>query len=715
MGAGGAPPSDAEPADAADPPPSAEPAPEPTAPAEPAPAQPTPAEPAPAEPAPPSAPPPEPVASEVSDAELDAMFDGEVEGATANVEAPPTESTKRTLTEEQLTTIPGTRGDPLRAIEVLPGVGRVPFGGGDGAPRLRGSATEDSRVLLDGVPVPILYHFGGLTSFFNPYLLEGVDLRPGNYSARFGRASAGIVDAHVRKAQPDKLHAALELSLIDNSILVDTPVGDDTSVALAARRSNIDFVFEQLVPEGTFNVTAAPVYYDYQGLVRHRFGKDMQLRVLAYGSHDHLELAFAKPGADDPTLHGSLEGTIEFHRLQAHLDGKLSERVSQTVVLSAGPQVLDQKFGDWSAHLDGFDVYGGAAWSVLASDHVRVDTGIDVESQFSTGYYSGPPPNDGESDPSSNDPGSTLGTVALEDSFTLFHPGAFAEVSVKPTDELLLIPGVRTDYQHESKAWSVDPRFGARHQTTEALALKAAAGLYTRATPYYITLPGIGNPEVDPERALQTSAGFELDPERRFHLDMEGFYKKWIDRISATPGGASPYFVNAGEGRAYGLETLIRANPLPDVDTLVSYTLMRSERQDEGGPWRAYTKDQTHNLSLVASYRVGAGVTLGARFRYVTGNPDTPVVGSVYSAELDQYRPVYGPIASVRRPAFHQLDVRVDKRWEMGPVALTTYLEVLNAYNAQNQEGTGYSYDFSESEPVTGMPIFPNIGVRGEL
>src|SRR5690606_41830336 len=98
--------------------------------------------------------------------------------------------------------MPGTRGDALRAIEVLPGVARVPFASSEGPPPLRGSAGFDSRVLLDGVPVPLLYHFGGLTSFFNSKLLERVVLLPGNLASRIGRPSPGIVSNHVSHHPP---------------------------------------------------------------------------------------------------------------------------------------------------------------------------------------------------------------------------------------------------------------------------------------------------------------------------------------------------------------------------------------------------------------------------------------------------------------------------------------------------------------------------------
>lgn len=647
------------------------------------------------------------------DVDVDALFEGPVETATAEVETPPTEATRRELEEEELTTMPGTRGDALRAIEVLPGVARMPFGANDGPPPLRGSGPFESRVLLDGVPVPLLYHFGGLTSFFNSHLLESVELRPGNHSSRFGRSSAGIVDAHVRSAHPEDLHAALELSLLDNQAWIEAPLGAETSVALAARRSNIDLVFSSLVPEDTLSATAAPVYYDYQALVRHRLSRSTRVRVLGYGSRDHMKLLFADPNQDDPALHGQVEGRLEFHRLQAHVDSDVGSSVQQRLTLSGGPRVMLQNLGDLRARMDSVDLYGRADWSVHAHERLRADFGIDVETEFFSGTYSGPMPSvDGDLD--NEGPLGTLEMATVTRSIEIVRPGGYAELAYRPHDDVLLVPGVRTDFQYEAERWSVDPRLAARWQATPKFVAKAAVGAFTRPVDYYLLIPEIGNPRVAPERTVQGSLGFEVDPDPRLHLDFDAFAKYWPNRIVSTPGGAPPRFRNAGHGRAHGFEVLLRARPTPDLMALAAYTLSRSQR-DDGDGWRIYEGDQTHNLSLVATYDLGAGWQLGGRFRYVTGNPDTPIVGSVYAAELDQYRPVFGAFGSSRLPAFHQLDVRIDKRWELGPVALTTYLEVLNAYNAQNEEGVTYSYDYATSEPATGLPIFPNLGVRGEL
>src|SRR5690606_25206942 len=160
---------------------------------------------------------------------------------------------------------------------------------------------------------------------------------------------------------------------------------------------------------------------------------------------------------------------------------------------------------------------------------------------------------------------------------------------------------------------------------------------------------------------------------------------------------------------------MLNVNLTQKTQAFASYTLSRSERQDRQDDWRLFDSDQTHNLSLTANYDFGSGWLAGFRFRYVTGNPFTPVKAAVYDATTDTYRGIYDGVNTDRNAAFHQLDVRVEKLWKLGPVGLTTYLEVMNVYNAKNIEGTSYSFDFKETQGVSGLPIFPNLGIRGEL
>ena len=76
--------------------------------------------------------------------------------------------------------------------------------------------------------------------------------------------------------------------------------------------------------------------------------------------------------------------------------------------------------------------------------------------------------------------------------------------------------------------------------------------------------------------------------------------------------------------------------------------------------------------------------------------------------------PISGPYNSDRLPTFHQLDLRVDKRWVYDRVSFLAYLDIINVYNSQNTEGTSYSYNYQQSTPIASLPIFPSIGLRFE-
>jgi outer membrane receptor protein involved in Fe transport len=184
----------------------------------------------------------------------------------------------------------------------------------------------------------------------------------------------------------------------------------------------------------------------------------------------------------------------------------------------------------------------------------------------------------------------------------------------------------------------------------------------------------------------------------------------------STPDRREPHYTNDGSGRIYGVEVSAEAHTQSNGMFYLAYTLSRSERKDgPGQPYHIFEHDQTHILSLVASQPLGHGWEIGARFRLISGNPTTPVTGSIYDARSGVYVPSYGPVNSERNPLFHQLDLRVEKVWKLSPVTLAAYLDVLNVYNAQPRDGLRYSYDYSKSEAVGGMPLFPSLGLRGEL
>src|SRR4029079_9312614 len=98
-----------------------------------------------------------------------------------------------------------------------------------------------------------------------------------------------------------------------------------------------------------------------------------------------------------------------------------------------------------------------------------------------------------------------------------------------------------------------------------------------------------------------------------------------------------------------------------------------------------------------------------------SGSPLPPVVASVYDANNDYYRPIYGAVNSARNPLFHQLSIRAEKAWKFQAWQIAGYIDVQSRDTRRSQEGLQYSYNYAQSKPVEGLPVLPSIGVRAEF
>src|SRR6478736_3109823 len=281
--------------------------------------------------APPSEPAPAPVAAVAAPAAAssspnpptaaqaaeDEALDVEVQG-----EKPPREPTKHVIAAEEISRIPGTNGDAIRAIGNMPGVARPP--GGDGMLIVRGSSPNDTAVFVDGTEIPMVYHFGGLSSVIPTEMLEKLDFYPGNFGPQYGRAMGGVVDVGVRSPRKDRLGGLLQFDLVDGRLLVEGLISKKTRFMLAGRRSWLDAWLGAALKDSGVGVTKAPVYYDYQAMVEHDITRQTTLRLFAFGADDRFKLTINSPSSNDPAIGGDASQTSSFGRVQARIETRPS-------------------------------------------------------------------------------------------------------------------------------------------------------------------------------------------------------------------------------------------------------------------------------------------------------------------------------------------------------------------------------------------------------
>lgn len=637
------------------------------------------------------------------------------------------EVTKRTLKRRQLTSVPGTFGDPIRVIQSLPGLARTPFT--TGFLLIRGSNPDDSGIFIDGHRVPLLFHFLGGPSFLNPEFLEQIDLYPGGFPARFGRATGGIVSVETRSAKSDGYHGSGDIDLLDAGAYVRAPVGKNGALAVAGRRSYLDFMLSFFLPEPDPGQTliVVPVYYDYQARYDHNLGKEGKASLFFFGSSDTLKVLNEEPDEDESL---DIATSIKFFRVIARYERQLWGDLKLSMSPAFGVDTIDfsgaQVDADQAATSLGFrqTTYGyRMRIHGKIKEHLRIDTGFDVEGRVAKYNILAALDDNFRQQAGEVD----IPAQELEILADLLGFAIHADVAWDVTSKLRLIPGLRLDafsLNGKTRTW-VDPRIVGRYRLTDKWLAKAYTGLFSQNPQPEALDNRFGNPALGLEHAVHNGIGAEWTPTKKWLVDAEVYYNKRYDLVDATPevvvdeetGEATPLNVlNSGDGDTIGLELMIKRKVTRNFFGWLSYTL--SKTRIRGKPEDAYLPqifDQRHTLNMVASYKTNGGWEFGAKFRLATGRPITGVAGSTFDADSGGYRRVNDERRANRRKTFQQLDIRIEKNWVFNNWSLGAYIDVLNALNAENHEAIQYDYRFKEQSPVTSVPFVPTIGVKGRF
>lgn len=605
---------------------------------------------------------------------------------------------------------PGANRDISRIVQSYPGVAFSPAGYRNDL-IVRGGSPSENRFYLDGVEIPNINHFstqgasGGPVGIINADLIREVNFYTGAFPTDRGNAMSSVLDFKLRDGDMERNSLKATLGASEVSLASNGHIGKKTSYLVSVRQSYLQFLFDML------GLPFLPTFTDAQFKLKTRFNANNELTILGLGGIDNM-------------------------KLNTKLDGEKAE-----YILSYLPKIQQETFtlGAVYRHYAGIHVQSVVVshsylnnrnTKYLNNDESSTDNlslklrSVEQETKFrieNTSTFGNWKINFGANLDYSQYTNTTFQRVYIDEGRTFdYHTylgmwrwGIFGTINYATTDERFTASlGVRTDANNFSSGMKgmgdqLSPRLSLSYRLTDGLYLSGNAGLYYQLPPY----TGLGfkdnngawvNKYLRYMSVSQESLGLSWHPGNTFELSAEGFYKQY-DKIPFSIADGIPlackgndYGVignealsSTAQGRAYGIEILMKWLIAKKLNLASSFTLFKSEyRNNKQSEYIASAWDNRYIFNMSGTYNFPHNWSLGMKISCIGGAPYTPYdveKSSLVTAWNAQGRPHYDytKYNTGRLPAFGQLDVRVDKTFYLKRCMLGFYIDLQNVTNSK--------------------------------
>lgn len=618
---------------------------------------------------------------------------------------------KKSIQAQEITRLPGTGGDALRALPAIPGIGVA--NDFSGSLYIRGGSDEDNLYYFDRVQIGYPYHFGGLVSSLSSEIIDRIDVYAGGYGAEYGVDSQAVIDIYSHDRSPTALRGKFNLNLLYSEGVLRGKIGEKGFWYAAGRRSYIDLFIGSLSFD-TGAITALPRFWDYQLKTGYDLSEKHQLFFNLFASGDLFALRLDGESVD-PDFRGPTRFESGFEGAGIHLRSFLTDRFTSFLSLTRSDFLFDVNLGsELSIQIDAPDY-------VLREDLIyelnpkhRLESGLilALEPGQVSGTFSRPP-----------DEGEVDYDFRFEEKALLDEYVRGQRIEGYIQDRYTLLPflsvvfGLRFDYFNRIDELSIQPRGSLLLELPNSSELQFAYGIYNQTPQPWQLSSSVGNPALRASRASHYILELKRQLSPDTEIKMAAYYKDLAGLVTVADETG---YLNQGVGYAQGAEIFFRHQNGDRVFGWISYAYALSKRRDRlDEPYRLYSFDQTHVATFAASYNLTPTWEFGAKWQYRTGNPYTPVEDA--KPQLDPrngnviYIPIYAETNSDRLPPYHRLDLRVSKSFLFANWQLGIFLELLNAYNRKNLLDFNYTEDYSERNDINQLPIIPYLGITAEF
>ncbi|HEV8548305.1 MAG TPA: TonB-dependent receptor, partial [Polyangiaceae bacterium] len=556
-----------------------------------------------------------------------------------------------TITREAARQLPGTFGDPLRAVEAETGV--VPIVSGLPSFFIRGAPPANVGFFIDGIDVPLLYHAFFGPSVMQPAMIKDVDIYKGGGPVEFGRFAGPIVSANIAPLE-HRWNGEASLRTIDAGGIVEAPFGSCSepqankgcslgSVRIGGRYAYTGLILSQLSDSKLD-------YWDYQANAGIDLGRSDSVSVLAFGAYDYFD---AGANSDQGG------GRVRFHRVDLRWDHdtrKTHLRIGVTggYDSTGGVEQTTSSVRDRSLR-------ARTEFSSQLSEQVTLRAGLD----WRIDKY------DLDTDPL---------LLNFADYSALFPPrtemtaGAYAAVEWRPVRRVTVVPGIRGDlyWQDALMKPAADPRISATFELTPKLFLDEKFTIAHQRPNFVPQVPGaqVADLEHGLQQAVMWSSGVRWKLPSDFSASASVFrtaYYNALDPLGGKRDFSIDRTVPRSDIQSAGLELEIRRALTQKLAGFVGYTLSHTV-ESTGSEQSVSGFDRPHVLQAALTYDFGHELTAGARAIFYSGVPELNLEGSPHFTTARRGR------------SYFRTDLRGSKRFHIGDRAWWgIVLEVLNA------------------------------------
>ncbi|MEO8512035.1 MAG: TonB-dependent receptor [Ignavibacteria bacterium] len=610
---------------------------------------------------------------------------------------------------EEIRRSPGAMEDVIRYFTGSPGVSL----GSDINNEIivRGGSPVENLTLIDGLVIQNPNHYGapgstnGVLSYINLKMVRDVDFFSGGFPPEYGDKLSAVMDIKFRDGNRNKHIRDINISATGLGGFFEGPITKKSSYIFSVRRSYYELIKDLL------NTQLIPEYWDFNTKLSYLLSKTDKLSITGLYATDNAKPIEAGDYMNDTVNVKILSTGIKY--------SKEGSNFNYTMVAGYGWNLYKVNYEDFKLDINDNELSFSQKLEYTLDNNLSFTIFTGARNFFSkynvyhgagynaSNYFTPPVLFDGD-----------VNTLKLS--------GGFNVIAKLLKDKLILNAGLRIDaFQYIHDKIAVSPRAGVTYKLTPLTTLNANAGIYFQAPEILWVIVDPENRNLSFIRVNEIILGIEHLFSADVKLSIEPYLKQYYN-YPVSVYDPNYIFINSGveiypnfldkalsvgEGYYAGVDvTVQKKNRGYGLFGTISYSFSKSEFLALKGDVQPAEFDYGNQITAIAGYKFGFGLSFSGKFKFAKGRPYTPFD---FQESLNRNRGMYDKelYNKGRMPDYSRLDVRVDYQVNIGKTQLTTYIEVLNVFNRENYYNYYWSSYYKRLKSNMQLPRIPIVGI----